>query len=88
MAAPGQQFVERDSQGVEIASGVDRAVHPAGLFRRHVGERAGDHVWRLGRLVLARQARRDAEARQPARAGLGSTRMLAGFTSLWMRPRS
>ena len=61
--APGEHLVERDAERVEIAAGIDRAVHAPGLFGRHVGERAGDDLGRLGRLALARQARGDAEAR-------------------------
>ena len=62
---PRQHFVEGDTQSIEIAAGVHRAVHPAGLFRRHVGERPGDHLRRRGGLVLARQTRGNAEPRQP-----------------------
>ena len=60
-----EHLVERDAERVEVAAGVDRAVHPPGLFRRHIGERAGDDLGRLGRLPLARQARGDAETGQP-----------------------
>ena len=62
---PRQHFVEGDTQGIEIAAGVDRAVHPAGLFRRHVGERSSNHLRRRRGLMLARQTRGNAEARQP-----------------------
>ena len=51
----GEHFEEGDSQRIEVAARIDGAVHPPGLFRRHVGERAGDHLRRRGRLVLARQ---------------------------------
>ena len=61
----GQHFVEGDAERVEIAARIDRAVHPAGLFRRHVGQRARDHLGRLRRLALAPQARRDAKPGQP-----------------------
>src|SRR5712672_3004284 len=61
----GQQLVKGGPQRVQVASRVDRAVHPAGLFGRHVGERARDHLWRGGGLALARQTRSDAEPRQP-----------------------
>ena len=64
-SVPRQHFVEGDAQRIEIAAGVHRAVHPAGLFRRHVGERPGDHLRRRGGLVLARQTRGNAEPRQP-----------------------
>ena len=64
-----EHLVEGDAAGIEIAAGIDRAVHPAGLFRRHVGERPGDHLGRRGGLALARQTRRDAEAREPDAAG-------------------
>ena len=57
--------IEHDAERVEVAARVDRAVHPPGLFRRHIGERAGDHPGRLGRLPLARQTRRDAEPGEP-----------------------
>ena len=66
--AAGEHLVERDAQRIEVAAGIDRAVHPPGLFGGHVGERAGDDLGRLGRLALARQARGDAEPGQPDRA--------------------
>ena len=58
----GEHLVEDDAHGVEIAAGVDRAVHPAGLFGRHVGERAGRELDLVGRGVFARRARGEAEA--------------------------
>ena len=66
-----QHLVEGDAQRVEIGAGVDRAVHPAGLFRGHVGERPGDHLRRRRRLALARQTRGDAKAGEPGVAGDG-----------------
>ena len=51
-----QHLVERDPQRVEITTGIDRAVHPAGLFRRHVSESPFEKLGRLGRLALTRQA--------------------------------
>ncbi len=48
-----------------VEPGIDRAVHPSRLFRRHVGQRSGDHLGRLGDLMLARQPRGDAEACEP-----------------------
>ncbi len=60
-----QHLVEGDTQRIKIAARVDRAVHAAGLLRRHIGERAGDHLGRCGRLALARQPGRYAETRQP-----------------------
>ncbi len=62
---PRQHFVKGDAQCIEIAAGVHRAVHPASLFRRHVGERPGDHLKRRRDLALARQTRGNAEPRQP-----------------------
>ena len=59
----GEHLVERDAERVEVAAGIDRAIHPSGLFGRHVGECAGDGLGRLGRLALARKARGDAETR-------------------------
>ena len=61
----GQHLIERDAERVEVAARVDRAVHSPGLFRRHIGERAGDDLGRLGRLTLARQTRGDAEPGEP-----------------------
>ena len=58
-----QQFVESDPQSVEVAAGVDRPVHPAGLLRRHVGERASYHFGRLRQAVFAGQTRGDAQSR-------------------------
>ncbi|HUB14632.1 MAG TPA: hypothetical protein VMB34_21965 [Acetobacteraceae bacterium] len=52
----GEHPVERDAEGVEVAASINRTVHPPGLFRRHVGQRAGDEFGRLGRLPLAGQA--------------------------------
>jgi hypothetical protein len=62
---PRKHLVEGDTQSIEVAAGVHRAVHPASLFRRHVGERPGDHLRRRGGLMLARQTRGTAEPRQP-----------------------
>ena len=62
---PRQHLVEGDAKRVEIAACIDRAVHPAGLLRRHVGESAGDCVGRLGVGALARQAGGNAEAGEP-----------------------
>ena len=45
-AIAGEHLVEGDAQGVEVAAGIDRPVHPAGLFGGHVGERPGDHLRR------------------------------------------
>ena len=61
----GEHLIERDAERIKIAARVDRAIHPPGLLRRHIGERAGDHLGRLGRLPLARQTRGDAEPGEP-----------------------
>src|SRR5258707_14321256 len=37
----------------KIASGINGPVHSAGLFRRHVGERSGDYLGRLGPPMLS-----------------------------------
>ena len=63
--AAGEHLIERDAERIEVAAGIDRAVHPPGLFGRHVGQRAGDDLGRLGRLTLARQTRGDAEPGEP-----------------------
>ena len=84
----GQHLVERDAERVEVAAGIDRAVHASGLFGRHVGERPRNRLGRIGRLALARKPRSDAKARQPAPGQSPEfTRTLAGLMSLWMTPR-
>jgi hypothetical protein len=50
------------TEGIEVAAGVDRAVHASGLFGRHISERARDQLGWCGHLPLARQTRCDAEA--------------------------
>ena len=40
----GEHPVERDAERIEVAAGIDRAIHPSGLFGRHIGERAGDRL--------------------------------------------
>ncbi len=64
-----EHFVQRHTARVEIASCIDRAIHAAGLLRRHVGERPSDDVGPFGRRRVARPERRNAEARQPHVAG-------------------
>ena len=81
-----EHLVEHDAERVEVAAGVDRAVHPPGLFGRHISERAGDGLGRRGRLPLARQTRGDAEAGEPDLSPAWFTRILAGLTSLWTSP--
>ena len=77
-----EHFVEGDAAGIEVAAGIDRPVHPAGLFGRHVGERPRDHLGRRGGLALARQTRRDTEARQPDAAGRGVDEDIGGLDVL------
>ena len=65
-----KHLVQGDAQRVEIAAGIDRAIHAPGLFRGHVGEGAGNDFRRRGRLALARQSGRDAKAGEPHVAGV------------------
>ena len=60
-----EHLIERDAERVEIAAGIDRAVHAPGLFGGHASEGPGDELRRLGHLPFARQARCDAEPCQP-----------------------
>ncbi len=62
---PGEHFIQGDAERIEIAAGVDRAVHAAGLLGRDVGKCPGDAFGRRGRLALARQPRRNAESGKP-----------------------
>ena len=61
----GQHLVEGDAERIQIASGIDGAVHPARLLGRHVGERSCDELRRFRRLPFAREARCNAEAGEP-----------------------
>ena len=74
---PGQHLVKGHAERIEVAARIDGAVHSSGLLGRHIGQRAGDDLGRPGRLPLARQAGRDAEARQPIWSVAASTRILA-----------
>ena len=65
-----QHLVQGDAQRVEIAAGIDRAIHAPGLFGRHVGKGAGNDLGRRGRLALARQPGRNAEAGEPHVTGV------------------
>src|SRR6185312_14802420 len=53
----GQHLVERGAEGIEVASRVDRAIHPPGLLGSHVRKGSCDELRRLGGLVLAPNAR-------------------------------
>ena len=60
----GEHPVKCDAERVQVAAGIDRAIHPSGLFGRHIGEGAGDGFGRIGRLPFARKARCDPESRE------------------------
>ena len=49
---PGQDLVKRHAESIEVAPRIDRAIHPARLFRGHVGECSGDELGRFGSLAL------------------------------------
>ena len=66
-----EHLVKGHAAGIEIAAGIDRPVHAAGLLGRHVGERPRDPLRRSRGLAFARQAGRNAETRQPHAAGCG-----------------
>ena len=65
-----KHLVQGDAQRVEIAAGIDRAIHAPGLFRGHVGKGAGNDFRRCRRLALAWQPGRDAKAGEPYVAGV------------------
>src|SRR6202012_5945140 len=62
---PGEHLVERHAERIEVAARVERAIHPPGLLRRHIGERARDELWRFDRLSFARLSRRYTKAGKP-----------------------
>ena len=78
----GEHLIEDDAERIEVTARIDRAIHPPGLFGRHIGERAGDGFGRRERLSFARQPRRDAEAGEPRRAIGAVHQDIAGFLVL------
>src|SRR5579863_9888114 len=65
-----KHLVQGDSKRVEIAASINRAIHAAGLFGRHVGKGSGNNLWRYRRLALARHLGRNPEAGEPHLAGV------------------
>src|ERR1700688_4381776 len=49
-----ENLVQGDAHRVEIAAGIRRAIHAAGLLRRHISDVAGSNRGRYGCLALAR----------------------------------
>src|SRR5205814_469175 len=76
--ATGQQFVQDDSQTVDVASRADRRQIAADLFRRHVRRRAQHR---------ARPAPTTRPKSMITRSRRFLTMMLAGFKSRWITPR-
>ena len=60
-----EHLVQGDAQRVEIAPGIDRAIHAPGLLGGHVGEGAGDDLRRGWRQAFSGKSRGDAKAGQP-----------------------
>src|SRR6202166_1563890 len=77
-----EHLIEDDAERIEVTARIDRAIHPPGLFGRHIGERAGDGFGRRERLSFARQPRRDAEAAEPRRTIGAVHQYIAGFLVL------
>jgi hypothetical protein len=65
-----EHLVQADAQRVEIAAGINRAIHAAGLFWRHIGEGAGNDLRRRGCLTLVRKLGRNSEAGEPYVSGV------------------
>jgi hypothetical protein len=70
-------LVQGDAQRVQIAAGINLAIHAAGLFGRHVGERARHNFWRRGRLRLTLQLGCNPETGEPYVAVVGDPRFQA-----------
>ena len=51
--APVEHLIKCDAECVQVAAGIDRAIHASGLFGRHIGEGANDGLGRLERLPFA-----------------------------------
>src|SRR5437868_4688767 len=60
-----KHLVQDDVQRVEIAAGINRAIHSARLFGRHIGKGAGNDLRRRGHRALVRQLGRNPEASEP-----------------------
>jgi hypothetical protein len=60
-----EHLVQDDAQRVEIAAGIDRAIHAAGLFGRHVSESAGNDLRWHWRLAPVGHLRRNPKAGEP-----------------------
>ncbi len=65
-----QHLVHSDAQRVQVAPGINRPIHPARLFGRHIGQRTGNDLRRRGRLRLARKPRRDPKSSEPDVVGV------------------
>src|ERR1700756_3345167 len=57
--SPSQHFVKRNSERIEIAPGINRAIHTSSLLWCHVSKCPGDRLGRLGGLALAWEPRCD-----------------------------
>ena len=71
-----QHFVKRDTEGVEIAPGIDGIffyIHSSGLLGGDIGKRPDDELRRLGSLALAWKPRSDTKPPQPALASGGGS---------------
>ena len=78
----GEQLVEDDAQGVKIAAGVDRPVHPAGLLRGEVGEGALDELRPARVRLIAAHQGGVLEIREPDFAGGGVDQDALRFEAL------
>ena len=77
-----EHLIEDDAERIKVTARVDRAIHPPGLFGRHIGERAGDGFGRRERPSFAWQPRCDAKAGEPHRAIGAVHQDIAGFLVL------
>lgn len=78
----GDQLVQGDAQGIQVAAGIHRPVHAPGLFGGDIGQGADDGGGRFAALLLAGNARGGAEAGDPRRAGQGIHQQGAGMDGL------
>ena len=84
----GQHLVERDSKRVQVAAGINGAVHSSCLLGRHVGERSRNELGRLWRLALAREARGDAKSGELNAASCGVDEHIGRLEILVNQPTS
>src|SRR5262249_59885449 len=67
---PSQHFVKQHAERIEIAPGIDRAIHSSGLLGSHIRKRTSNELGWFRSLALPGKPRTDPKAHEPALAGI------------------